>query len=276
MALIPAHYIDCVVALGIDAPDGKPSWIASGFLYGHRAATKDTNHNGYHVFLATNRHVVQGHSRLHLRFNPQGTSEAKAYELILVDPNGKLHYSGHSDPKVDVVTVPINFSKLQKDGIQAKFFHNDVHAAPVPRMKEIGVAEGDFVYVLGFPMGMVGEKRNAVIVRSGSIARIRDTLADQNPTFLLDLLIFPGNSGGPVFLKPELTSITGTQPQQQARLIGIVQSYVPYQDTAVSCQTGRPRIVFEENTGLATAYPIDFVDQTIATHLKKLEPTETC
>jgi hypothetical protein len=31
----------------------------------------------------------------------------------------------------------------------------------------------------------------------------------------------------------------------------------------VSQQTGRPRIVFEENSGLATVFPIDFVQSMI-------------
>ena len=35
MALLPKHFPDCVVAIGIDDPGGtKRRWIASGFLYG--------------------------------------------------------------------------------------------------------------------------------------------------------------------------------------------------------------------------------------------------
>jgi len=36
-----------------------------------------------------------------------------------------------------------------------------------------------------------------------------------------------------------------------------------HKDVAVSTQTGNPRVIFEENSGIAAAYPIDFVDEAI-------------
>jgi hypothetical protein len=65
-------------------------------------------------------------------------------------------------------------------------------------------------------------------------------------------------------LKPEALAIEGTASQVMPYLIGVVQAYVPYEDVAVSLQTGRPRIVFEENAGLAAVLPIDFIEETIA------------
>jgi hypothetical protein len=78
---------------------------------------------------------------------------------------------------------------------------------------------------------------------------------------LIDALVFPGNSGGPVITRPELTSIEGTKRQNNAYLLGVVRAYVPYQDVAISQQTGRPRIAFEENSGLAEVIPMDFRHQ---------------
>ena len=60
-----------------------------------------------------------------------------------------------------------------------------------------------------------------------------------------------------------LTSIENTKPPQKANLIGLIQSYISYRDTAVSQQTNEPRIVFVENAGLARVIPIDFVLETI-------------
>ena len=76
----------------------------------------------------------------------------------------------------------------------------------------------------------------------------------------------PGTSGGPVINKPEIISITGTKSANQSNLIGIVKSYIPYQDIAVSKQTGRPRVIFEENSGLATVHPVDYIDEIIDAH----------
>ena len=108
-------------------------------------------------------------------------------------------------------------------------------------------------------MGLIGEERNYVIARSGGIARVRDALYSSSKDFLIDTFIFPGNSGGPVILRPEAFSIVGTKTITESYLIGIVKGYVPYQDIAYSLQTQRPRVVFEENSGLASVHPIDFI-----------------
>jgi hypothetical protein len=119
-------------------------------------------------------------------------------------------------------------------------------------------------------MGIVGGTRNVVIARDGTIARIRDTLDKQNNEYLIDSTIFPGNSGGPVISKPEVTRIKGTKSQNASYLIGIVKAYVPYREIAVTEQTKKPRIIFEENSGLTVVHPTDFI-QEIISNLDKLQ-----
>jgi S1-C subfamily serine protease len=115
---------------------------------------------------------------------------------------------------------------------------------------------------------LVGGERNFVIARQGIIARIGDALDGFNKTFLVDTFIFPGNSGGPVILRPEAIAITGTKNQANALLIGFVTSFQTYQEVAVSQQTGRPRIMFEENAGLANVVPVDQINAAIAEAVK--------
>jgi hypothetical protein len=95
-------------------------------------------------------------------------------------------------------------------------------------------------------------------------------------TFLIDAFVFPGNSGGPVVSAVDITAITGTKAQNTAYLIGMVKGYVPYDDVAVSQQTGRPRMVSEENSGLAEVIPVDFINETIEfdrrSHAQSLSP----
>jgi hypothetical protein len=112
-------------------------------------------------------------------------------------------------------------------------------------------------------MGMIGEDRNFVLVKQGVIARIRDALTGHSKEFLVDTSIFPGNSGGPVITRPEMVAIQGTQPYPKASLIGVVASYVPYQDIAISSQTRRPRVIFEENSGLASIIPVDYLVEMV-------------
>jgi hypothetical protein len=281
-ALIPPSYLDCIVAIGRDTPvmvNGvqikennvvKTQWepVASGFLYGRPTGIKNDKGMLYNVFLVTNRHVFQGASVLSLRFNPKEAKPAKEYSIPLIGADGKQLWYAPADSQLDVAVLGVNMDVLKNDGIQADFFPADTNAADIAKAKEIGVSEGDGVFVLGFPLSLVGGERNFVIVRQGSIARIGDLLAGFSKSFLVDTFIFPGNSGGPVVLRPELTSITGTKSQNNALLIGLVSSFQTYQDTAVSQQTGRPRVVFEENAGLANVLPVDQINMAIEEALK--------
>jgi hypothetical protein len=138
-------------------------------------------------------------------------------------------------------------------------------------MNELGFSEGDFVYILGFPMPMkfVDPDRHYPVVRSGSIARIRDTLAGRKTDFLIDVFVFPRNSWGPVFSKIEFAHVTDTKPLNRGYTIGLVKSYEPFQDIATSMLTGQPRIIFEENSGLARVVPSEFIIKTIEAHMRE-------
>ncbi len=54
----------------------------------------------------------------------------------------------------------------------------------VSDLKKNGASEGDAVFVLGFPMGIVSTESSHAISRSGSIARIRDLLDNRASLFL--------------------------------------------------------------------------------------------
>jgi hypothetical protein len=161
---------------------------------------------------------------------------------------------------------------FRERGMQIEFFPNDQVVAGRSKLADLGVAEGDFVYVLGFPMGLVGEERNLAIVRQGVLARVSDALLNPSHNYLIDAFIFPGSSGGPVILKPELTHIKEAKPIPMPFLIGLVKEYVTYQEFAISAQTRKPRIMFEENSGLAEVIPIDRVQECIDACLSSQNP----
>lgn len=264
MALIPPFFSDCVVAIGVAKTGDGITWVASGFLFGKRIrAVAEGAPEQYRAYLVTNRHVVQGKRSIFVRVNPAALGPARGYQVDLIrEDTGAPAWVGHPLDQVDVAVVPINYDLLRRENMQVQCFLSDLHALDSEGMKAAGQTEGDFIYVLGFPMGLVGEERNAVVVRGGVVARVRETLADPMRRFLVDAPIFPGNSGGPVVSKPEVVAIQGTKCQSDAHLIGIVAAYVPYTDMAVSAQTGKLRITFEENSGLTEAHSIDCVMET--------------
>jgi len=268
MALLPPFFLDSIIAIGKPSEQGGLTWVASGFLYGDFLKVEGEKRL-YSIYLITNRHVFQGSKRVVLRFNPRSNEPAKQYTFDLLDAASQEIWTPHPNPQIDVALTTININVLAEQGIQFSWFQSDQHVATLDKMTELGITEGDFVYALGFPMGLIGGERNYVVVRGGIIARIRDALDKRTNEILIDASIFPGNSGGPVVTKPEAMAIQGTKSVGAAYLIGVVRHYVSYQDIAISTQTQRPRVVFEENSGLAAVIPIDFVQETIKEHQRK-------
>lgn len=274
MALIPPSFLDAVVAVGFAGQDGKAHYQATGLIYAQKQI--DKNGKGYRVFIATNRHVFEGKTKGFVRFNQESGESAREYELPLVDASGKPLWLAHQDPEIDVAVISINGQQLRKDGIRFACFLNDETVLPRSKAIEKGVSEGDGIFVLGFPFGLVGKGKNFVIVRQGVIATIRDCLEGDQKDFLIDCSIFPGNSGGPVVSRPEVVAIEGTKNITRAYLIGIVAAYVPYRDVAINPQTGNARIIFEENSGLASVFPVDYIEELVAkASARKAEPAPT-
>ena len=210
---------------------------------------EDVSRRRYEAYLVTAKHVVQpyisGNRDLSVRLNPKNSaSPGREFAIANRPEAGSGTWFCHPDPRVDVAAVQVNFDFLKEQGIEPGFVANDQHAANREKLVQLEVAAGDGVFVLGFPMGLSGGQRNYVIVRQGVIARVSEMLDHASHTFMIDALVFPGNSGGPVTLKPEITSIVGTKSQTTAYVIGIVTGYRPYVDTALSQQTRRARISF--------------------------------
>jgi len=272
MALLPPFFLDSVVAIGIGDNSADRQWVGTGFLFGKVVDDKiEMKDRTYHLWLITNKHVLEDFKKVYIKFN--GTEEecSKDYPVTLVARNGKPQWIGHKNPNIDVAVIKISPSVLKKDNRDYFFFQSDSHIMKKHEMKTKKITEGDKVYVLGFPMGLVSQDRSYVICRSGCIARIRNFLENKCLTVLIDATVFPGNSGGPVIICPSSVSIQGTNTIDKADLIGIVKSYVPYQDAAISQQTKRPRIIFEENSGLTLMESVDSIIETIKLAEKRIE-----
>ena len=276
MALIPPDYLNTVVALGGPSQDGSMQYTATGFLYGHPTGITDENGKPrYWLFLITNRHVSERASRndseIHARFNRPMGAEPNIYPIPSKETYGSTSWIVHPNPDADVAVLRINGQQLCEDGIEFSFFAGGTQTVfTLEQARESEVSEGDGVFVLGFPLGEAGKERNYTVVRQGIIARIQDWLNGNAQTLLIDASIFPGNSGGPILLKPEITSIQGTKSNVRCGLIGMVSSYLPYREVAVSQKTGRPRMVFEENSGLGVVVPFNVIEEVIEFAVNKL------
>jgi S1-C subfamily serine protease len=265
MSLLPRGYLDTTVAIEAADADREPTpyrTIGTGFFvaleYGDRSSAGVENHR---LFLVTNRHVLAGRDDVLIRVNTKDGA-ARRVRLALGSGAG-ANWAVHADERVDVALVLVNARVLLEAGTDLGYFR-PTDIAFVSTMKELGIGPGQDLFVLGFPLGMSGIDRNYVIARCGMIARLDDEILSASRTFLIDASIFPGNSGGPVIVKPSSESLAGSRPIDQAYVIGMVRSYLPYQEVAYSLQTEppTPRMVFTENSGLADVIPMDCIKET--------------
>ncbi len=258
MAFIPPAFLNTVVPIGVSDVSGGIKWIGTGFLYGLFDKKIDDSNSSYTLFVVTNKHVLQGKKKVYVRFNRQGGGH-EDIDISLIARNGRTYWGQH--PRADVGAFFVNSQFLSNNNLEFHFFRSDLDAYRIGKLKSEQVTEGDELFLLGYPLGIVALEGHNVICRGGCIARIQDLLSGAAEEYLADAAVFPGNSGGPVLLKPSAIAIQGTKAQNQSALVGIVKSYVPYQDVAISQQTGNPRVMFEENTGLSYVIPVDFIDR---------------
>jgi len=226
MPLLPPHYLDAVVAIGAGHTGTDRRWIGTGFFYGVPAESTDGQGNRYYtIFLISNKHVFSGLKQAYIRLNSAADATSKEYRIDLMAKNGRKSWVGHPDEAVDVGALWINASFLQQDRRRFSFFAEDSNVLTHDKFTTSPLSEGDGVFLLGYPMGMVGDARNYVICRSGSIARLRDVKEGHGKELLVDAFVFPGNSGGPAITKPELVSVQGSESFKSAHLLGIVSPH---------------------------------------------------
>lgn len=265
MSVFPAEFRDCVVAIGVRREDEETNWIGTGFFYGYMCMEQEKE-GMYLTYLVTNKHVLKDLQEIVIRCNPKGSGEAKEFTLPLVATGKGPTWLGHPNPNVDVAVLPVSFGGLKEQGLEVEMFRSNSASAGVNDLRKQAITEGDGVFVFGFPMAMIGPVRSAAIVRGGIIASIQELYAGLSDAFLVDAFVYPGNSGGPVVLRPELASIKGTPPHTKSLLIGVVAGYVPYKEIAVSVQTQEPRVEFTENSGLSVVFPVDAIDEIAKQH----------
>ncbi len=269
--MLPPFYLDTVIAIGVGDNETNRHWIGTGFLFGNYLSKLDEQKNLYRPWLITNKHVLSGIDKIYIKFNSVQGSDSKDYEISLKSRNGRPIWIGHPEKDIDVAALYINPTILRADERLFSYFQSDKHIFTKQQLKNEEITEGDRIFVLGFPMGQISPERQYVICRGGYIARIRDFLEDKTTDFLIDAPVFPGNSGGPIIICPSIAAIEGTKPVTDANLIGIVKSYIPYNDMAISQQTNKPRISFEENSGLAIVEPVNAIIETVKLAEKRVK-----
>jgi len=247
-----------VVFIGKVDKEEKPFYYATGFLVRIQSV--------YHLLTA--KHVVTNMETGKLRddemfvfFNSKdGGITSRSIENM--KQTHKVNWIFHKNAEVDIAIIPFGIN-LQKDDVKVI---SDELFLPPDRIFELYD-----VFFLSYQPGIESKINISPVIRSGIISMINN-----DKSFYIDASAFQGNSGSPLFLKPSLIRFTekgeisiGGDPLG-GKFIGIVGAYVPYQEFAISQQTGRIRVMFEENTGLSKVWSsVEFIKEIIDSDIFK-------
>lgn len=259
MAIIPLFYKNAVVSIGIRNQNNTIVWIGTGFFM-----TRRTEEQGKaRPFLITNKHVFQGKDCIVIRMKEQGTDNLKEIDAPIINPDKTPIYVLHPQNDIDIAVLPLNGSFIIENHLEFPAFDIDTNAMTSSELRDNGVEEGSLIYMLGYTMGLVNQSSSLPICRVGCIARIGEAQIQEQHNILVDIQNFPGNSGSPIITRPELLCIEGTNNLARSVLIGIIHSYIPYQETLINSQTGKTVETRSENSGLAYVHPVEYIREII-------------
>jgi hypothetical protein len=165
MALFPPRFINATVAIGT-LKDNKEIWIGSGFLYGH-ALPDDANGSRVRLFVVSNKHVFQSLKNVIVKFNPIGKTEP--LDIFGNFEDGTTTLFLHPQLDLGAFNLLIDFEGA---GITGDHFFYSGDILTRQEVRDTGITEGDFAYLLGFPASIIDDGQGYVVVRHGSIARV--------------------------------------------------------------------------------------------------------
>jgi S1-C subfamily serine protease len=204
---LSAQMMQATVQLEQPLGDGTRT-VGTGFLI-----SETTPDGKAHTILVTANHVFdkmpKTNARIGYRFaNADGSWSYSPQTLKIRDPQGHPLWTHH--PSRDVAAIAINApAAFAKAAIPEDYLAAD------DTFSKYQVGAGDQMMTLGFPRGLAANSAGFPILRAGRVASYPIAPAKIFPTFLLDFSVFPGNSGGPVFMSgPARHTATGEGGQQ--------------------------------------------------------------
>ena len=146
--------------------------------------------------------------------NADGSWSYSPQPLRIRDTGGHELWTHHPARDVAAITItaPPEFARA---AIPEAYLASD------DTFTKYQVEAGDEMMALGFPRGLAANQAGFPILRSGRVASYPVAPAKIFPTFLLDFSVFPGNSGGPVFMHNDARRAPGdlTQAPQDVEFI---------------------------------------------------------
>jgi hypothetical protein len=202
-------------------PDGRHI-IGTGFLI------NDPTPDGKpRTVLVTARHVFDRMpgAMANVGYRVQGKDGGWSYEPQAIRIRSNDHEVFVHHPSRDVVAITVKAPpEFAKAAIPLTWL------AGSDTFSKYNIGPGDEMMVLGYPQGLSANTAGFPILRSGRVASPVES-GKVSPTFLLDFRVFPGNSGGPVFIADPTHRRPGSdQPQDVQFIAGMLTQQVELND----------------------------------------------
>lgn len=174
----------------VEQPLGNgQSTVGTGFL-----VTSTSSDGAPRTVLITAKHVFERmpHELATIGFRVQDPSGAWEYAPVNVrirQADGRPSWTSH--PTQDVAAIEL--LRVSPPSLPAKALPGE-HA-----LEALGVHPGDEMMVLGFPRGFSANRQGFPILSSGRVASYPLSPAHKYPTYLVNMNVHAGNSGGPVY-----------------------------------------------------------------------------
>ena len=162
--------------------------------------------------------------RLGYRYsNGDGTWRYQRTEVAIRD-QGKPLWRRH--PDLDVAAMVLQAPpEIARAAIPVSWLAGEAD------LKAADLAPGDQLYDLGFPGGYASNTKGFPILRVGWLASYPLVPVAANQTFLVDMRVFSGNSGGPVFIAPDARRHPGADESKARFVAGVLTGQAHDGDT---------------------------------------------
>ncbi len=244
--MTPAVTFDLIAAtVELEQPLGVGTrTVGTGFLI-----SDPTPDGRPRVVLVTANHVFERMKgdEATIGYRVQGPDGAWSFapQSIAIRAEGKALWRHH--PSRDVAAIAISAPPaFARAAIPLNWLGGDDGLA-----RET-LAPGDEMMTLGFPQGLSANAAGFPILRAGRVASFPLGPTKAFPTFLLDFRVFPGNSGGPVYLERSTgatTAAAGRAAEDRPVIAGMLTQQVE---------------VGSENLGIGIVTQAEFIRETVA------------
>ena len=190
-----------------------------------------------HSLLVTNKHVIKDAISASLVFTMKdaaGNPEYGKHITYNID-NFEDAFFLHPDTNIDLCAMPMtNIHRALQTAKLRVFVRNTPSSFLLSEEEWSNTSQGEEVLMVGYPKGLIDNRNNAPIMRRGITATSPKLDYKGKAQFLIDMPVFKGSSGSPVFLKKPTMKTNkvkeGTQiiSSFEYKLLGIVYASPMY------------------------------------------------